>query len=90
MYCLFYFTSENSTGVWNSLIRHVSTRYVLIARDVSHFSWHSRLERLVREITDLDASVAAGAHRDLKSGVVGMSTLYNSNFPISLMANSLN
>lgn len=48
----------------------MTTQYVLVARDVTHFTWHSRLERLVREVTQLNASVVAGAYRDLKNGVV--------------------
>ncbi|XP_067947171.1 uncharacterized protein [Watersipora subatra] len=58
-----YKDSEPDTDVWNDLIGHVKTRYSLLARNLVHFSWHSRLERLVREITNLQATAVAGSYR---------------------------
>ena len=56
--------------VWKQLIDKVTTKYVYIGRDVVHFTWFERLERLVREINNLDAYVVAGALRALISGHV--------------------
>lgn len=60
--------------IWNKIISKVKTKYVYIGRDVVHFTWFDRLERLVREINNLGASVVAGAFRAFKSGKVRLGT----------------
>ena len=51
---------------WNMLISKVSTPYVLVARDVFHFTWLTQLERQIRVISQLpDVGVVGGAYRDL-------------------------
>lgn len=53
-----------STGdVWNFLISKVVTPFVLIGRDLVHFSNDSRLERLIREADSLQVDVVGGARR---------------------------
>jgi len=56
--------------IWNNLVTKVKTKYVYIGRNVIKFTWHDRLERLVREINNLEASVVASSYRTLQSGVV--------------------
>jgi len=56
--------------VWKALVTRVSTKYVYIARGTTYFSWHARLERLVREMRDFQADVVAGSIRTLESGEV--------------------
>ncbi|KAF6017963.1 hypothetical protein EB796_023723 [Bugula neritina] len=67
--------------IWNSLVTKVKTKYVYIGRNVIKFTWHDRLERLVREINNLEASVVASSYRTLQSGVWSngceQSKLYN-------------
>jgi len=57
-------------AVWNKVISRVQTKYVYIGRNVIHFTWFDRLERLVREINNLNAVVVAAAFRTLHSGHV--------------------
>ena len=45
---------------WNMLIRKVSTPYVLVARDVFHFTWLSQLERQIRVVSQIPNVVAVG------------------------------
>ena len=45
---------------WNMLIRKVSTPYVLIARDVFHFTWLTQLERQIRVVSQIPNVVAVG------------------------------
>lgn len=52
--------------IWNLLIEEVTTPYVLIARDLSHFNAYSRLERQIYMISASGAiGVAGGAYRNL-------------------------
>ena len=46
-----------------------------MARDVLHLTWHSRLERLVREINGLQATVVAGSYRYM-TGLVSCCYIY--------------
>jgi len=62
--------SEAESSIWRNLIDRVQTKYVYIGRNVIKFTWFDRLERLVREIGNLEASVVSGAYRTLVSGVV--------------------
>ncbi|XP_078359839.1 uncharacterized protein LOC144644262 isoform X1 [Oculina patagonica] len=51
---------------WNMLISKVSTPYVLVARDVFHFTWLTQIERQIRVISQIpNVEVAGGAYRDL-------------------------
>lgn len=53
-------------AIWNVLIQEVTTPYVLIARDLSHFNAYSRLERQIYMISVSDfIGVAGGAFRNL-------------------------
>lgn len=52
-------------GIWNILVRKASTPYVLIARDVIHFSWLSQLRRQIRIVSEVpNVGVAGGSHRN--------------------------
>jgi hypothetical protein len=62
----FVVAPNTPTGsIWNTLIGHVDTTYVLIGRDLEWFNKDGYLDRLVREIERLDVAVAAGAYRTL-------------------------
>ena len=51
--------------VWNDLLAFVSTPYVLVGRDLAHFSWLSQIERLVRVIsTTPHVGIAGGSFRN--------------------------
>ncbi|XP_078344658.1 uncharacterized protein LOC144630206 [Oculina patagonica] len=51
---------------WNMLISKVSTPYVLVARDVFHFTWLTQLERQIRVISQIpNVGVVGGAYRNL-------------------------
>ena len=51
---------------WNMLISKASTPYVLVARDVFHFSWLTQLERQIRVISQVpNVGVVGGAYRNL-------------------------
>ena len=51
---------------WNMLISKASTPYVLVARDVFHFSWLTQLERQIRVISQIpNVGVVGGAYRNL-------------------------
>ncbi len=51
---------------WNMLIRRVSTPYVLVARDVFHFTWLTQIERQIRVISRIpNVGVVGGAYRDI-------------------------
>ncbi|KAF6018343.1 hypothetical protein EB796_023355 [Bugula neritina] len=63
-----YDSSSAATDVWRDIISKVQTKYVYIGRNVIHFTWFDRLERLVREINNLNAVVVAAAFRTLHSG----------------------
>jgi hypothetical protein len=57
---------NTSTGsIWNTLIGHVDTTYVLIGRDLEWFNKDCYLDRLIREIERLGVAVVAGAYRTL-------------------------
>jgi len=50
---------------WNMLIRKVSTPYVLVARDVFHFTWLTQLERQIRVVSRIpNVGVAGGSYRN--------------------------
>ena len=50
---------------WNLLISKVSTPYVLVARNVLHFTWLTQLQRQIRVISQIrDVGVVGGAYRD--------------------------
>ncbi|KAL9984857.1 hypothetical protein ACROYT_G007197 [Oculina patagonica] len=50
---------------WNMLISKVSTPYVLVARDVFHFTWLTQIERQIRVISQIpNVGVAGGAYRN--------------------------
>lgn len=52
--------------IWNLLTEEVTTPYVLVARDLSHFNAYARLERQIYMISTSDAiGVAGGAYRNL-------------------------
>jgi len=52
---------------WSKLLQEVTTPYVLVAPDVTHFNDDIDLERLVRVLSDnKDAIVAGGSHRNLQ------------------------
>ncbi|KAJ7379240.1 hypothetical protein OS493_017749 [Desmophyllum pertusum] len=66
---------------WNTLISKVSTPYVLVARDVFHFTWLTQLERQIRVVSQIpNVGVAGGAYRNFsghwKAGCV-QTTLKN-------------
>jgi len=50
-------------------VSNVKTKYTVICRGVVYFTWHSRIERLIRELSNLEAVVIAGAARSM-SGLV--------------------
>ena len=51
--------------VWNMLISKVSTPYVLVARDVFHFTWLTQIERQIRVVSRIpNVGVAGGAYRN--------------------------
>ena len=50
---------------WNTLISKVSTPYVLVARDVFHFTWLTQIERQIRVVSRIpNVGVAGGAYRN--------------------------
>lgn len=50
---------------WNSLLQEVTTPYVLLAPDATHFNNDIDLERLVRVLSENeDAIIAGGSHRN--------------------------
>ena len=50
---------------WNKLIRKVSTPYVLVARDVLHFTWLTQLERQIRVGSQIpNVGVSGGSYRN--------------------------
>ena len=66
---------------WNMLVRKVSTPYVLVARDVFHFTWLTQLERQIRVVSQTpNVGVAGGSYRNFsghwKAGCV-QTTLKN-------------
>ena len=66
---------------WNMLIRKVSTPYVLVARDVFHFTWLTQLERQIRVVSQIpNVGVVGGSYRNFsghwKAGCV-QTTLKN-------------
>ena len=66
---------------WNMLMWKVSTPYVLVARDVFHFTWLTQLERQIRVVSQIpNVGVAGGSYRNFsghwKAGCV-QTTLKN-------------
>lgn len=58
--------SERSARTWNLLISKASTPYVVIAKDVVHFSWLCQLERQIRVVSEVPKiGVAGGSFRNL-------------------------
>ena len=57
-------------AIWSDLIGRVKTKYVYIGRNAVHFSEYDRLERLVRQVNNLNVSVVGSAFRTLISGKV--------------------
>jgi hypothetical protein len=52
-------------AIWNLLVEEVTTPYVLVARDLSHFNAYSRLERQIYMISASEViGVAGGAYRN--------------------------
>lgn len=52
--------------VWNTLKGKASTSYVLVARDVVHFSWLTQIERQIRVVSQIpNVKVAGGAFRNI-------------------------
>jgi len=50
---------------WNRLIKNVFTPYVLVARDVFHFTWLTQLERQIRVVSQIpNVGVADGSYRN--------------------------
>lgn len=62
--------SVADSDVWMKLIGQVTTKYVYLGRNVVHFTWFDRLERLVRQINNLNTYAVAGAYRAYHSGKV--------------------
>ena len=62
-FVVFAHNSSHPGNVWNCLVRKVQTPYVFIGRDVIYFDNDTRLERLVREVSETEADVAGGAVR---------------------------
>ena len=62
------FSKGSSFGkVWNQLINEVSTPYTLVARDIVHFTWVTRIERQIRMISTTDhVAIVGGSFRNLK------------------------
>jgi len=51
---------------WNTLRSKVPTPYVLVARDIYHFTWLTQLERQIRVVSQIpNVVVAGGAYRNL-------------------------
>ena len=51
---------------WNTLKSKSSTPYVLVARDVVHFSWLAQVERQIRLVSQIpNVGVAGGAYRNM-------------------------
>ena len=51
---------------WNALRSKVSTPYVLVARDIFHFTWLTQLERQIRVVSQTpNVAVVGGAYRNL-------------------------
>ncbi|XP_033743339.1 uncharacterized protein LOC117329487 [Pecten maximus] len=59
-----YNRAKSKGHIWNNLIEHVQTPYVLVARDLIMFNNDTRLHRLIREIERLELTSAGGASRD--------------------------
>ena len=51
---------------WNTLVTRTSTPYVLVARDIYHFTWLTQLERQIRVVSQIpNVAVAGGAYRNV-------------------------
>lgn len=59
-----YKTTTSKGRIWNDIIEHVQTPYVLVARDLIRFDNDTRIHRLIREIERLQLTSAGGASRD--------------------------
>ena len=50
---------------WNTLVSKASTPYVLVARDLFHFTWLTQLERQIRVVSRIpNVGVAGGSYRN--------------------------
>ena len=50
---------------WNTLVSKASTPYVLVARDLFHFTWLTQLERQIRVVSQIpNVGVAGGSYRN--------------------------
>ena len=57
---------DKLSEVWNTLASKVSTPYVLVARDVFHFTWLTQLERQIRVISQIpNVGAVGGAYRNI-------------------------
>ena len=65
-----YLTRTSDNTIWRRLIGQATTKYVYIGRNVAHFTKYDRLERLVREINNLEAFAVGSAIRGYHSGHV--------------------
>lgn len=73
---------------WNTLVSMAKTKYVLVARNITHFyGFDARLERLVRELSSLRLKFVGGALRTLE-GHWSMNCLQMSlrNFTLTLQS----
>lgn len=64
--------SNTEADIWNQMISKVQTKYVYIGRNVIRFTWFDRLERLVRQINNINAYVVSSSFRALRSGKVSI------------------
>ena len=59
------YDTKQSKG-WNTLISKVSTPYLLVTRDIYHFTWLTQLERQIRVVSQIpNVAVAGGAYRNV-------------------------
>ena len=59
------YDTKQSKG-WNTLRSKVSTPYLLVTRDIYHFTWLTQLERQIRVVSQIPNVVAAGgAYRNV-------------------------
>ena len=71
---MFVVNRHSVAEIWKKLIGKVKTKYVYIGRNVAHFTKYDRLERLVREINNLEAYAVGSAIRGYHSGHVSLCT----------------
>ena len=59
------YDTKQSKG-WNTLRSKVSTPYLLVTRDIYHFTWLTQLERQIRVVSQIpNVVVAGGAYRNV-------------------------